>query len=252
MLQKLAIIGVSVCWAVFAIDQSPQKIEVSKTEKIDFKSGGVLRLTNSIGNLTIEGWDQPQVEITSVKSTKKAFSAAESAKGSAELDKVHITAERKGDEVVIAEDFPRHRPFPPSNPWGAGTNFDLDTRIRAPRDTKLVIAGHDVGEIHVDDLINDIDVTLLQGAVTLHLPENGSYAINARTDFGNVNCDFPGGEKRRGWLTGHEWAGGDSQGAHKLNLKVGYGDVVILKTQIPKAPPSLLNAPRAGNSPNGL
>jgi len=252
MLQKLAMVGagascVLLSCVLLAAETAPKleaprkKVQATQTQKVDFPTDGVVRLTNSIGTLTVIGWDEAGVEVTFTKVTKQAYSDAEQAKGSSELDKVHVTTERKGDEVVIATEFPRHRDFPPGHPWGRGVGFDLEYQIHVPRNAKLVIEHHDVGEIHIDDLTNDIDVNLLQGEVMLHLPEDGKYAIDAKTDFGHVNCDFAGEEKPRRWLTGHRWVNeGSGDGAHKLNLKVGYGDVVILKTRIPKQPPSLL------------
>lgn len=245
MLRKLAIIGLGIGGfglerTSLAVDEAPRKIQVSKTDQVDFKPGGILRLTNSTGTLTVEGWDQPKAEITTTKSTKRAYSGAENAKPSAELDKVRVTEQAKGDELVLVTEFPRHRPWPPGNPWGAATDFDLDYFIRVPRNTRLIISEHDVGEVHIENLSGDIDATVLQGELMLHLAEDGKYSINAKTDFGNVNCDFQGMERRRKWLTGHQWIREEPAGAQKLNLKVGYGDVVILKTQIPKAPASLL------------
>ena len=93
-------------------------------------------------------------------------------------------------------------------------------------------------------MAGDIQVTLLQGQILLHLPEKGQYDIHAKSDCGNVNSDFPGQKKRAWWLT-QRAASEDSPGAHKLNLKVGFGDIVILKTRIPKPPASLLPAPKA-------
>jgi hypothetical protein len=243
MRYKLWAVGIGAGCLLLAVTEPPQKVEISKTESMDFAPGGVLRLTNSIGYLTVEGWDEPRLEITTVKSTKKAVAAGDRAKASAELDKVHVTVERKGNEATIATDFPRHRVYPPPAPWGHATHFELEYRIRVPRDTRLIVANHDVGEIHVEDLINDIDVHLEQGEVMLHLAEDGRYSINATSDFGNVNCDFPGEEKRRRWLTGHRWVSEEKAGTHKLNLKVGYGDVVILKIRVPKSP-----APSVGTS----
>ncbi len=257
MLQKLAFIGagassVLLSCVLLAAETAPKpeaprkKVQATQTEKADFPSGGTVRLTNSIGTLTVIGWDEPRVEVTFTKTTKQAYSDAAQAKGSGELDKVHVTTERKGDEVVIATEFPRHRDWPPGNPWGREVGFGLEYQIHVPRNAKLVIERHDVGEIHVDDLTNDIAVNLLQGEVMLHLPEDGKYTIDAKTDFGHINCDFPGEEKPRRWLTGHHWVNdGSGDGAHMLNLRVGYGDVVILKTRIPKQPPSLL-APAKG------
>ena len=229
------------------LDAPRKKIQAIKTDRVDFPQGGVLRLINSTGTLTIIGWDQPLLEMTTTKTTKQAFRDSERAKATSELDKVNVSAERKGNEVVIATEFPRHRDFPPGNPWGPGTNFELEYQIHVPRDAKLVISRHDVGEVHIDGLTNDVDANLLQGALLLHLPEDGKYAIDAKTDFGHVNCDFAGEQKSRRWLTGHRWVNENpGDGAHMLNLRVGYGDVVILKTRIPKQPPSLLTAPAPG------
>ncbi|HEY6340650.1 MAG TPA: hypothetical protein VIY49_04090 [Bryobacteraceae bacterium] len=237
---KLAIIGLGAGCLMLAVTELPQKVEITKTEQMDFPSGGVLRLTNSIGYLTVEGWDEPKMEITTIKSTKKAVPAKERDKANEELDKVHVMVDHKGNEIAIDTDFPRHRAYPPPAPWGHGSHFEMEYRIKVPRDTRLIVSSHDVGEIHVEDLINDIDVNLVQGEVMLHLAEEGRYAIHATSDFGNINCDFPGEEKRRHWLTGHRWESEETAG-HKLNLKVGYGDVVVLKIRVPKAP-----APAAG------
>ncbi len=254
MLHKLAILALGASSALLAVDAPLKEAPpVTNTQRVDFPAGGTLRLTNSIGTLTVEGWDQPQMELTTIKSVKSTLSPSERRKFSEELDQVRINVEGKPAEILIDTSFPRHRGFPPGNPWGPGVKFDLEYRIHVPRDAKLVVAGHDVGEIHVDDLINDISVNLLQGEILLHLPQDAKYSIDAETDFGNVNCDYPGEEKRRRWLSGHRWVSGESaHGAHKLDLKVGYGDVVILKTQVPSAPPSLISPPAPGNTPKGL
>jgi hypothetical protein len=81
----------------------------------------------------------------------------------------------------------------------------------------------------------------------LHLPEAGPYNIHAKSDCGNVNSDFPGQKKRTWWLT-QRAANEDSPTAPKLNLKVVFGDIVILKTRVPKPPGPLLPAPKATGS----
>ena len=43
--------------------------------------------------------------------------------------------------MVIATEFPRHRDFPPGNPWGHGVSFDLEYQIHVPRDARLVVSG---------------------------------------------------------------------------------------------------------------
>jgi hypothetical protein len=60
-----------------------------------------------------------------------------------------------------------------------------------------------------------------------------------------VKSDFPGQEKRRRWIIGHRIVNEDSVATHKLNLKVGFGDIIILKTRVPKAPDPLTRAPKS-------
>ena len=73
---------------LFAGEELRQKIQVVHTEHADFPAGGLLTLKNSMGDLTIEGWDRPDVEITTIKSTKAAYAAQDRERVSRELDKV--------------------------------------------------------------------------------------------------------------------------------------------------------------------
>ncbi|HXP86083.1 MAG TPA: hypothetical protein VN841_15265 [Bryobacteraceae bacterium] len=235
-LQILAVVCGMSC-LVLADDEFKQKVQVTKTEHVDFPSGGTVRLENSTGELTVEGWDQPGVEMITVKSTKAEIASAGRENAFRALDRVRIAMERKGAELVITTDFPRHRGFPPPSPLGSATNFDLQYRIRVPRDTRLIV-GHDVGEVHLDGLTSDIHATVLQGGITLRVPPEGQYVIDAKSDLGNVISDFPGSAKRRFWLVGHEFMQ-SSAASHKLYLRDGFGDIIILKIRTPQTPPPL-------------
>lgn len=224
-------------------DEPKQKVQVSKTERIDFPSGGTLRFKNSVGVLTVEAWDRPDVEMTTIKSTKAEFEALGRDKGVHELDRVKVAAERHGDELVITTSFPWHRPFGLLYPLSGQTNFDLEYQIKAPANARI-IADHTLGDVNIDGLVGDIQVKLAQGEILLHLPEEERYAIQAKSSIGTVISDFPGQVKRRGWLIGHRDEQ-ENSAAHKLDLKVGNGDIVILKTRVPKAPEPLTPAPKA-------
>jgi hypothetical protein len=235
-IRVLAVIGFGTSYLPLAAEEPKQKVQVSKTERVDLPSGGTLRLTRSTGVLTVEAWDRPDVEITTIKSTKAEYDVREREKATNDLDKVRVAAGRRGDELVITTAFPRHRAY---------SRFDLEYRIKAPAAARL-IADHDVGDVNIDGLAGDIQVSLLQGEIMLHLPEEGRYNINAKSRFGDVNSDFPGPEKRRWWLLGHRSVNQDSQAAHKLNLRVGFGDIVILKMRVPALPGPPTPAPKAG------
>ena len=245
----LAAIGFETACLLLAADQPKQdepkqKAQVSKTQRIDFPSGGTLRLKNSVGVLTVEAWDRPDVEITTIKSTKADIEAGEREKAMRDLDRrVNVATERRGDELVVTTNFPRHRPFGVFYPLSGNTSFDLEYRIKAPASARIAV-DHSLGEVNIDSLAGDIQVTLAQGEILLHLPEEQKYSIHAKSAFGNVSSDFSGPETRAWWLLGHRSIDENSAAPHKLNLRVGFGDIVILKTRLPKPAGPITPAPK--------
>jgi hypothetical protein len=216
-----------------ASDEIPQRIQITKTERADLPAGGTVRLKNSTGELTIEGWDQPGVEITTTKSTMLKYPAAgaERDKASHMLDEVKVSEATEGGQLVITTDFPRHRRFLPRPSVGA-RDFDLEYLIKVPRDAKLIV-DHDSGEIHFDEVTGDIHATVIQGLITLHLPQTAQYAIDAKSKIGEVISDFPGTTTRKHF--GHAFTE-STQAPHHLDLRIDYGDIVILKIRTPPAP----------------
>jgi hypothetical protein len=219
---------------LFADEDSQQKVKVVHTEVTDFPSGGLLRFRNSTGELTVEGWDRPDIEITTVKSMRAVYASRDRERAADKLDQVRISVEHQGESLVITTDFPRHRGLPLASPLRAGTSFDLEYHIKTPMDTRLAV-DHDTGEVHVDNLTSDIRVIVLKGGITVRLPQEGHYGIDAKSDFGGATSDFPGHEKRTPWLFGHQFMQ-KTPDAHELYLRVGFGDITILKIQKPSTP----------------
>jgi hypothetical protein len=211
---------------LLAAAEPKEKVQVEHTERADFPSGGLLRLENSVGEVTVEGWERPDVEITTIKSV---YTSQNREKASHDLEKVRISVERRGDELVIATNFPGLRL---ASPLRAATSVAYN--IKAPMNARLAVS-HDTGEVHVENLTSDIHVTVQNGGMTLHLPQEGPYDIDARTDLGDVISDFPGHKKRKPWLLGYQFVQG-TPAAHKLYLRAGYGDIMILKIQKPSTP----------------
>jgi hypothetical protein len=141
MMWKLAAVGLGAGCVLFAADEPRQKVQVSHTERTDFPSCGTLRLANSIGVLTVEAWDQPGVEITTIRSTKAEYDARDRERAMRELDKVQVGAERHGDELIVTTRFPRNRIL---HPVAGEGYFDLEYRIKAPNSARI-IANHHVG-----------------------------------------------------------------------------------------------------------
>jgi hypothetical protein len=152
-----------------------------------------------------------------------------------ELDAVKVTVERKGDAVEVATAYPNPLHFPPVTFANTPADFDIEYHIRVPRDARVTIDNH-AGEVHIDEVTGDIDAHVREGEITLHLPQDARYAIDARVKFGHINSDFGGQEKHRWWRTTRYMEFSPQQPPHKLRLRVGYGDIVILKTTTPKKP----------------
>jgi len=226
-LTLILMLGMGIACLLMANDQIPQKIQVSTTERADLPAGGAVHLKNSTGDLRIEGWDQPGVEVTAIKSTKLAYPAAgmERDKASHMLGEVKISVARDGNDVVIGTVYPRHRRFLP-RPSVGDREFNLEYVVKVPRNAKLVV-DHDAGEIHFDDVGGDIHATMNQGTITLRLPTAGSYSIDADSRIGEVTSDFPGTTTRRHF--GHAFLQ-TAQAPHNLYLRTGYGDIIILRT----------------------
>jgi len=208
---------VSLCLCVFVLNGEAQ---VTQTERVDFPPGGLLRLNNSVGELTIEGWDLPEVEITTIKSTAQ------------DPDRIRITAERRGNDVIVTTQFPRYPVFPPPLFLRSGADFVLEYRIKAPRNAGIVV-NHDAGEVHIENMMGDVRVTVSKGRIALRLPSDESYTIDAKTDIGDVVSDFEGQKHQRPWIFGHRFAAKSAPAGRQLYLRVGFGDIAILKTRQP-------------------
>jgi hypothetical protein len=173
------------------------------TQTLD--AAGTLRIERPRGELNIEGWDQPKVEISVIGTDAGAGKA-----------------ERRGDEIVISTNIPPH-----DRRKADVTHNGLTYTIKVPRDSKIVIDRGE-GGVYLRNIAGDIDATVHHGQVTLSVPEGAAYKITARSRFGNVYSDLGGDDKRR-HLFSHTFTGGADSAAHKLDLRVDYGDVVMMK-----------------------
>ena len=152
-----------------------QRVEVTTTEKADFAPGGTVRIEHSVGELNIEGWDQPTVQIEAVRYTFSDH--PEQAK--ALLAKVGIMKELKGTELTISTAHKRYT-------WA-----HVDYRIHVPRNTNLVVR-HGIGDVTIYDVSGNIDADARTGDVVVQLPEPAKYQIDARAGFGSIYSDFDG------------------------------------------------------------
>lgn len=214
-------------FAVFAGNPVGQA-RSTNTQRMDFADGGTLRIEHSIGMLSIEAWDRPEIEIDTTKSTRAYIDPKSSDKFKKELELVHIIAERHGSEVVLTTDFPRYGTFKPL--MQGSPRVDIEYRIKVPRKTHLVIH-QEFGSIYVDGVNADIEASVPHGDITVLLPSDSSPSIEASTKFGTINSFVSDEGKRYRWPLGRTLAHSSASGGQKCLLKAGTGDIAILRVQ---------------------
>jgi hypothetical protein len=196
-----------------------QPVQTTTTQNVPFESGGTIRLDGAKGNLFVEGWDQPTVEIVVTKSL--GYNSEPKEQAAAHLDSVKITPERKSDtELVIATTKTStgfHFP-------GTGPDVTVEYHIHAPRNSHLSIL-HSKGFFSVTGMTGDIEAANSRGDIVLMLPELASYSIDAHTNFGLVTSDAAG-DGRNHHLIGEKFTSDASPTRH-LTLKMGFGGITI-------------------------
>lgn len=222
---SLAFVGIAVA-CLLAADYGP--VEVSHTERVDFPPGGVLKMVKCTGDLTIEGWDQNDVELTTIKSTA-SYEPRDRAEAAKSLEQIKIAAERKGDELAITTELPKHPLW--LRPIRGVSDFELRYVVRAPRNARVIVE-QDAGNVYIDDMAGDVRVTDGHGQITFHLPEQGRYAIDAKCGVGAITSDFAGPE--RGKLFHRTLVTDAAAGAQKVYARMGVGDILIMKINAPR------------------
>jgi hypothetical protein len=223
-----------------------QSFEVSKTEHINFAPGGTIRITNSYGYLTVEGWDEQEVEIAVTKSTDRFYEPGRKEKAERHFDEVRVVAERRSDkELAISTTLPHRNsplttrlpsgqvivttPVPPNHKRGVTAEYT----VHVPRDSRLIVH-HDNGYVWVSDVTGDIEVRSHTGDMIVMLPDPDGYSINARTRVGRVSSDFTGKTLSQ-FLVGSHFAHATQSPAWRVYLRMGRGSITI-KSGPPSGP----------------
>jgi hypothetical protein len=217
---SVGLIGLS----LFAAGPLRQRPQLTTTEHAILAPGGTVRIENSYGDVSVEGWDRPEVELTAIRSQPGLYGERERARLTQNLEKVRVRMELKSaGELVISTQFPSRSglvfaPLPPKTRVGV----ELEYRLRVPRDAHLVIH-HKDGQVLITDVSGEIEATARSGDIVAMLPEAGHYAIDAKAKVGTVYSDF-GDAKHLDYLLGERFAAGEGR---RIYLRTGVGGISI-------------------------
>lgn len=208
---------------LIADDRTKVTVSAAQTERYNVAAPGTIRLKNTFGELDIVGWDRPEVEVTTVRFTEHLYASNELGRAQRRLDEVQITSKQDGNDVVIATVYPRRNRF--LHPLSQRSDIEISYRIKAPRASKLFI-NHNRGGVDIYDITGDIHTTVANGQITLAVPADRDYHIDARCVLGNVYSDFEGRERRLNLLGNGSSRQGAAPAAN-LYLRARVGDIVI-------------------------
>jgi hypothetical protein len=223
-----------------------QSFEVTHSERVGFLPGGTVRFDHSFGYLTVEGWDEPEVEITVIKSTNRFDEPDHKEKAEKRFEQVEVATERRSDqELATSTNLPPRKGFFStvlplrrlivirSLPPGKQRGVTVEYRVRVPRDSRLVVH-HDNGYVYVSDVAGDIEVNSHTGDMVVVLPDPGPYSIDARTRLGRVSSDLIGNSATQ-FLLGSRLALASPAPARQVHLRMGRGSITI-KSGPPSGP----------------
>ena len=206
---------------LFAQDGKNLPAPVTSTDRVNFAPDGVLRLTTPSSNLFVEAWDRPEVEITTIKSSRRTKC----------LDDVHVVTNRSSaTELAISTTVPSGSFL--ARLFGRTCSAKVEQHVQAPRDSRLVIQ-HGAGYVLVSRISGDIEASSRSGDIVLMLPDPGPYSIDAKSKFGSVTSDFAGTAHRHK-LIGEQFATASASPSRKINLRIGFGGIAI--KEVPSTP----------------
>jgi len=222
-MSKRWLMAIGLMLPLLADDRSQQTLSSTQTAHFQVTAAGAIRLENSFGEVDIQGWDRPEVDVTVVRSTEHSYTAQDPV-AQRRLDSVQVASKQEGNDVVITTTYPPRGLF--LHPLSRRSDVEIRYQIRAPRASKLIIQ-HNRGGVNVTDVRGDIHATVTNGQIDVTLIP-GSYAIDAESKLGQVYSDFEGhGHGRH--LIGDQFTGRGATPSANLYLRVRYGDILILK-----------------------
>jgi len=214
----LRLVIASLVMCLVAVAEEPGA--VIKTEHVSIPSGGTIRFSKSFGDLFIDGWDQPDVEIKVVKWIPRQ-EAAQIMTPAASY-KAPDDAARLLDGVQIKTD----RPSPKELTIATSGRGRVSVRyeLRVPRDAHLIVH-HKGGQVQITNVTGGIEATDRNGDIVLMLLGPGPYAIDAKSRMGTVTSDFAGKPHVR-IPFGESFAGAGDQ-PQRIFLRVWFGGITI-------------------------
>ena len=195
--------------------------EFSKTLHYSVRmfSFGTLTVDTRMGNLQVEGWDEPRLEIEA----EKVVEAKNEPRAQPLYDLVQVVVEGKDKQVQLRTLYPPRRLW---RPFRGESKLSVNFRIRMPFDANLVLKCVD-GDVRVNGLVGMQEIRVNYGDVEITVPSIYRLrSLNARSVLGYVQSDLHG-EDSAGF--GQKIVFWNSGGDQDILVRVRMGGVYVYR-----------------------
>jgi DUF4097 and DUF4098 domain-containing protein YvlB len=189
------------------------------------KAPATVEVHNAVGEIEIDAWDKPSVEIDA---EKRGMS----------LDDVHritVSVDQRGPTLVVTSHFP-----------SGVSNCRVDYTIHAPATANLDLE-QSVGAIESKDFAanvlettktgaiattmatlggaQNVKISVSVGAIALEIPATSSASFSASTSIGAIKADFPLNVQRN--MLGSTASGSIGKGDAHIDLSISTGAIAV-------------------------
>ena len=210
-----------------AADEPGEPVAVTSTQRVALAAGGTVHIDETWGELSIEGWDEPAVEVVTTRRTAKPYPAAKAEKTRADLERFGARVEASAsDRVSIVGVSPGGSV---TKPFGGKSGVRLTYVVRVPRNSRLEL-DNGAGTVRIADVTGDIAVDSDVGEVTLRVPIEPTTAVEASSGIGDVDVGDAlerQGDLRRRALVGQRFSYQPPRVDKRITVKLGVGSITI-------------------------
>jgi len=203
----------------FTFPQVLRADEFSETSHYSARlfSYGTLIIDTRIGDIQIEGWDEPRLEIEAEKVVRAK--SADKAKPLYNLLKIRLEGADK--QVVLRTIYPSRRIW---RPFRDESRLSVNYRIRMPYDARLSLKCVD-GDVRVRGIVGKQELRVNYGDVEIQVPSVYRLrSLSARAWLGYVESDLQG-ESSAGW--GQRLSFWNPRGDQDILIRVRLGGVFV-------------------------
>lgn len=178
---------------------------------------GTLYIDTRIGNIRVEGWEEPGVDIEA----EKVVNAGSEAKARRLFEQIRIELKENGEELFL------RTLYPPRRPWRlfrGATKLSANFRIRMPYQANLTLRCID-GDVTIRGVGGQQDVRVSYGDVEVTVPSvERLRLLSARSFLGYAQSDLHG-ENEAGFGRGVSFW--NPQGEQEIRVRVRMGGVYV-------------------------